>query len=120
MATISERDETIQLYIDRDIKMNLNNNEQLRFSINKLSIQDKETCLKNMLINILNKTKIINMDNFIDTVTNIINSQEYIKFSESIDEKINRSNELQQFINDIDSTNFYNFLTYDELLYLGY
>ena len=111
-----DRNMTIQLYCERDAKMNISSN-QIPLYLKKLGyyninvVMENKTFLNNML------KKNVSMTN-----QNIKNSNAYEHFKKNLNHRLMRAIQLSTHINNTTNDNFafYNDLTLDELDCLGY
>jgi hypothetical protein len=119
---------TVNAYHQRDIEMNINNNESIIKSLKKLGyynnidyqqldIELKKSYIENLFKKINNELS-SSWDSSIKNKT--INELISYEINPSLLNKMNRTNSLSKFLNETDTFNFYNDLTIGELSYLGY
>jgi hypothetical protein len=128
---MSNNSELVNMYVKRDLDMNINPTNQIRNCVKKLGYLN---------INVIDETKVFLLDKYfknlkIDVEENkesanfkIENQlsqlskedKEYTIFRNYINNKIKRSFELSSFLDSTNIQKFYNSLTYDELIYIGY
>ena len=116
-----------QLYIERDVKLQLIPEETIIKHLKKLNYYNidieklKNDYITDYLVSEVKKNNYYLNDEFqyiINTTLNtIINSEKYINYIKYLDYCLERSNLLMNYNNIND---FYNNCTNDELLYLGY
>jgi uncharacterized membrane protein YgaE (UPF0421/DUF939 family) len=125
MSTLAET------YYQRDISMNLDKKTQIINSLKKLGYINfnYDNKINNYINHQLSKIMLDNnyfhdktIDYYID---NIKNTNEYIKYSNYLEQCIEKSKIFNQFLlyNNYDNDilrNFYNICTEEELYYLGY
>lgn len=128
-----QREEIVNAYLERDIELNLDSPENRVKNLNKLGYtiekineyknKKQQEYIMNYVANRYNEYIHNNFEigymNFGEIINNYENSQEYQRVEQRCNEKLQRYNVLSQYI---DGTNFdfYNALTRDELIYLGW
>jgi HSP20 family molecular chaperone IbpA len=128
---MSNNNELVNMYVQRDLDMNINPTEQIRNCMKKLGylninvIDETKVFLlgkyfKNLKINIdENKENVnFNIENQLSQLSK--EDKEYTIFRNYVNNKIKRSFELSSFLDSTNIEKFYNSLTYDELIYIGY
>lgn len=115
---------TAYAYYDRDCKMHLNSNNNIRKSLKKLGYYNlnKDNEDKKLYINTLSK-KINELDdNWKSTIKDktINDFLPYNDANESLMNRFERSRVLSKHLDKKDTLEFYNDLTLEELEYLGY
>lgn len=124
----SELTNTINAYYLRDLATGIVNANPIVSSLKKLGYLDidvkreEETFMKGKIISWIAGSNYANIENikFTDLITNIKATQDYALFTERTNQRIQRSNELNKYINITDTYEFYSNLTLDELNILGY
>lgn len=116
---------TINIYYLRDIQMNRNNNETIIKALRKLGYYNIDSeFINHQINNVLLKIKNELTNNFHSSIRNKtideIITNEYEFCQQHFVTKIERSNQLSEFLTKNDTYEFYNNLTLDELSYLGY
>jgi hypothetical protein len=119
---------TINAYYLRDLATGILNANPIAKSLKKLGYCDininkeEEIFMKGKIIAWVLASNYANIEN--TNITNIITdikaSSDYVLFEERINRRIQRSNELNKYINMSDTYEFYSSLTLDELNILGY
>ena len=128
---MSNINEIVQMYIERDFKMKINPIKQIRHCLKKLGYLN---------INVPEETKVFLLGKYFENLSVDISenketidfkiknqlsniskdNKEYTIFKNYIDNKIKRSFELSSFLESNNIEKFYNSLTYDELIYISY
>jgi len=123
MSGIQDKNELINMYLERDNNLKLNPSDQILSYLQKLGYYNIN--VDNELDNIISFRYKTNLDNLKNTSFNeyknsFLETDEYNKMKLNIYEKINRSMILSKFIGTSLVKDFYNKCNYDELVYLGY
>lgn len=121
-------DSTVYAYIQRDINLNLNFEEQIKKHMKKLSYYDvnyDDLMKKNYIIKLNDKIKDeLQKDLYssirLKTLEEIINDIDFSQLHDYTTNAMKRKNELDKFIGTNNIREFYNSLTLQELIYLGY
>jgi hypothetical protein len=127
---------TVQAYTNRDIYLNINYNTQIINSLKKLNYYNLAESVPRTLhafkikkLNILIAASLENEFNNIiraQTINELLNlieeSEDYIAYQSRLQNRVERSDLLMVYINQIDENifDFYNELTLEELNILGY
>jgi hypothetical protein len=127
---------TVQAYTNRDIYLNINYNTQIINSLKKLNYYNLAESVPRTLhafkikkLNILIAASLENeFNNMIraQTINELLNlieeSEDYIAYQSRLQNRVERSDLLMVYINQIDENifDFYNELTLEELNILGY
>ena len=127
---------TVQAYTNRDIYLNINYNTQIINSLKKLNYYNLAESVPRTLhafkikkLNILIAASLENEFNNIiraQTIEELLNlievSEDYIAYQSRLQNRVERSDLLMVYINQIDENifDFYNELTLEELNILGY
>jgi hypothetical protein len=118
-----DRNITIQSYCERDAKMNISSN-QIPVYLKKLGYYNINAAMENnnFLNNMLKKNISMTNQNINDIIDNIKNSNDYDDFKNNLNHRLMRAIQLSTHINNTTNDNFafYNDLTLDELVCLGY
>ena len=119
---------TINAYYSRDLATGLFNSNIIISSLKKLGYYDinyneeEEKYIKSKIIAWIKTSDyhtIINT-NLTNLITTIKSTQDYALFSNHLNHRIQRFNDLNQYINIINTYDFYSSLTLEELNHLGY
>ena len=125
-----DRNPTANTFYIRDKLMNLNNNTQIINSLKKLGYYNIDMIFesKKYILDNISQTIIIELNNNWEsnikykTIESLINqikeSQNYKIFENLLHNKLGRSMVLSKFISHVDTFEFYNNLTLEELTYL--
>jgi len=128
---ILDHQSTVNSYYNRDITLNINNNNTIIKSLKKLQYYniDLDTEIKNITLNLLLKKisdvlksnwnsgiKNKTINNLLSDNVRILYDSEYI----SLMNRHNRALQLFRHVNSSDTFDFYNDLSMDELNYLGF
>lgn len=121
-------DSTVYAYIQRDINLNVNFEEQIKKHMKKLCYYDvnyDDLMKKNYIIKVTDKIKgelqkDLNSSIRQKTLEEIINDIDFSQVNDYITNAMKRKNELDKFIGTNNIREFYNSLTLQELIYLGY
>jgi hypothetical protein len=119
---------TINAYYLRDLATGIVNANPIVNSLKKLGYynidisKEEETFMKGKIISWIAGSNYANIENIniIDLIKNIKATQDYALFTERTNRRIQRSNELNKYIDITDTYEFYSSLTLDELNILGY
>jgi hypothetical protein len=119
---------TINAYYQRDISMNLNNTNTIVQSLKKLGYYnlnlnlEEEIYLKAQVINWIKNNSYSQFVNLSlqDIISQIKNTEDYSRFINRLNSRIERASNLSNLVNTTDTFDFYSALTLDELNYLGY
>ena len=127
-----DKNHTATAFYVRDKLMNLNNNTQIINSLKKLGFYNIDMIFesKKYILDNIAQSIIIELNNnwesnikykTIDSIINLIKeSQNYKLFDTMLHTRVGRSMVLSKFISHVDTFEFYNSLTIEELTYLGY
>jgi hypothetical protein len=122
---------TINAYYNRDIKYDINNINTIIEHLQKLGYwnfsftNEKEKFVRNKLIDFVKNTHYNNLNNNLYNVINEIEtSDDFISFHNNLLKRQTRSTQITDFmsnsVSNINTLDFYNMLTLDELIYIGY
>jgi hypothetical protein len=118
---------TVNAYVLRDKLMNLNPSTQIKNSMNKLgymnvNFHEESTnflihfTMQNLKTSFMNVKKMTN-ENYMETLKETI---EYKNFANTLNKRMKRSIELSNFVDSTNNEGFYNSLTLEELIFIGY
>lgn len=120
----------VKIYLKRDEAMAIDPKQQIMWALEKLGYLNINATLakKNAFVDcITEKVRSLMMDDVVPTneeikehIKNVGTFTEYKKVEADLDRKIERAVQLSKFIGSTDIAGFYNALTYDELMNLGY
>ena len=114
------------IYYERDLKMNLTPENQIKQSLKKLKYLSsdyemmKKYFVKNNLITKLSSEELDTSLSINEIIKQIENSFEYLLYCQYLDTIKERSIVLQKYLISNDIKSFYNSCTEEELEYLGY
>jgi len=116
---------TVNIYYLRDVQMNNNNNETIINALKKLGYYNIDSVLidhqiNNLLLKIKNELNNDFHSSIRNKTLNEIITNEYNMNEPQFSRRIERSNLLSHCLSKNDTLDFYNSLTLEELLYLGY
>lgn len=126
---IPSQNEIADCYYDRDIRLNINNNQTiinamkklgyLNFNYNDEVVKYERLLLQNYINNNYRNSINVNMK-INDILNNIKQTNEYHNFIEQLNNRLNKSIIFSKYINDNDTKEFYQSLTIEELEILGF
>jgi len=113
------------MYYERDLKMNIDPQYQIKHSLKKLGYlnTDYELNKQNYIKNKLSSKILLELDTELyisDLINQIKNSNEYLLYCQYLDNSIKRSVELEEYLISNNIKSFYDNCTEEELEYLGY
>lgn len=113
------------MYYERDLKMNIDPQYQIKHSLKKLGYlnTDYELNKQNYIKNKLSSKILLELDTELyinDLINQIKSSNEYLLYCQYLDNSIKRSVELEEYLISNNIKSFYDNCTEEELEYLGY
>ena len=123
-----DKTNTINAYYSRDLATGLFNSNIIVSALKKLGYysinynEEEEIFIKSKIIAWIKTSDYLTIvnTNISNLITTIKSTQDYTQFSNRINQRIQRFNDLNQYINIIDTYDFYSSLTLEELNHLGY